>query len=183
MENLYKNIHKDPFNFQFFRNKKGKEQWNLMTMSSCPILNFSRCKPANMIDVLFYYPNLENYYVSLCSKYNVIEYFLLRSPILKYWQSKINIMVASYDKFSMAWWFMINQFHNSSRRVLWCAFLRSKEIIPTLWVYVCGLNKVYVVLDAHITHSHIGYHLHSTHFRTKKSIFQKREHRHQYFSK
>ena len=71
-------------------------------------------------------------------------------------------------------WFMINQFHNSSRRVLWCAFLRSKEIIPTLWVYVCGLKKVDVVLDAHITHSHIGYHLHSTHFRTKKSIFQKK---------
>ena len=98
----------------------------------------------------------------------------LRSPILRYWQSEINSMVALYDKFSMMWWFMINQFHNSSRRVLWCAFLRSKEIIPTLWVYVCGLNKVYVVLDAHITHSHIGYHLHSTHFRTKKSIFQKK---------
>ena len=104
----------------------------------------------------------------------LLSIFWLRSSILRYWQSKINSMVASYDRFSMAWWFMINQFHNSSRRVLWCAFLRSKEIIPTLWVYVCGLNKVYVVLDAHITHSHIGYHLHSTHFRTKKSIFQKK---------
>ena len=98
----------------------------------------------------------------------------MKTPILRYWQSKINSMVALYDKLSMIGWFMINQFHNSSRRVLWCAFLRSKEIIPTLWVYVCGLKKVDVVLDAHITHSHIGYHLHSTHFRAKKSIFQKK---------
>ena len=122
---------------------------------------------------------------------NIIIFIILYSvcfywvyiDLLRYWQSGINSMVALYDKFSMMWWFMINQFHNSSRRVLWCAFLRSKEIIPTLWVYVCGLKKVDVVLDAHITHSHIGYHLHSTHFRTKKSIFQKRQHHHQYFNK